>query len=59
MEEKQQDLTEQALHAQEAAEEKAVYTPRPLWQRITAWIALMLFIAVILMYYINIMRGGM
>ena len=34
------------------------YTPRPLWQRIGAWVCLVFFIALILMYYINIMRGG-
>ena len=34
------------------------YTPRPLWQRILAWIGLGLFVAFIVMYYIHILRGG-
>lgn len=33
--------------------------PRPLWQRIGAWICLVAFICLIIMYYINIMRGGL
>ena len=40
-------------------EEETGYTPRPLWQRIAAWVGLVLFILVILMYHINIMRGGL
>lgn len=40
------------------ASEQTPYTPRPLWQRIGAWVCLVIFIALILMYYINIMRGG-
>ena len=38
----------------EAFEEETGYTPRPLWQRIGAWICLVAFICLIIMYYINI-----
>ena len=40
-------------------EEETGYTPHPLWQRLGAWVGLVLFILVILMYHINIMRGGL
>ena len=39
------------------AEETPVYIPRPKWQVWLARVCLVLFIALILMYYINIMRG--
>ena len=39
-------------------QEQPRYTPRPRWQVWLARIGLVLFILVILMYYINIMRGG-
>lgn len=38
-------------------EEKPGYIPRPKWQVWLARICLVLFIALIAMYYINIMRG--
>ena len=34
------------------------YKPRPFWQVWGARIALVLFIIVVIMYYINIARGG-
>lgn len=40
-------------------EEQSVYTPRPRWQVWAARIGLVLFIIVIILYYINIMRGGL
>ena len=43
----------------ETEEQLPRYTPRPRWQVWVARIGLVLFILVILMYYINIMRGGM
>ena len=39
-------------------EEQPQYTPRPAWQVWGARIALVLFIIVILLYYLNIARGG-
>ena len=34
------------------------YTPRPAWQVWAARIGLSVFIAFLVMYYINILRGG-
>ena len=39
-------------------QEQEHYTPRPKWQIIGAWIALGLFVLLLLMYYANIFRGG-
>ena len=44
--------------AAETPEEAPAYIPRPAWQVWLARVCLVLFIAMILMYYINIMRGG-
>ena len=38
--------------------EQEVYHPRPAWQIWGARIALVIFILVLIMYYINVMRGG-
>lgn len=35
------------------------YTPRPKWQIAGAWIALILFVALLVMYYVNLLRGGL
>ena len=35
------------------------YVPRPVWQRVLAWIALVIFLGIVASYYINIMRGGL
>lgn len=39
-------------------QEQEPYTPRPAWQVWGARIGLVVFIAFIIMYYINIARGG-
>lgn len=39
-------------------EQAAPYEPRPTWQVWGARVALVVFIALIIMYYINISRGG-
>ncbi|MBR2310686.1 MAG: hypothetical protein IKA47_09185 [Oscillospiraceae bacterium] len=39
------------------AEETPAYVPRPVWQVWLARVALVAFIAMILLYYINMMRG--
>ena len=39
-------------------EQAPLYTPRPKWQVIGAWIALGVFVAFLLMYYTNLFRGG-
>ncbi len=38
--------------------EETGYTPRPKWQRYLAWIGLVVFVLFMIMYYINIFRGG-
>ena len=35
-----------------------VYTPRPKWQVWAARIGLVLFVLLVILYYINIARGG-
>ena len=50
MDEEQKDTAPQ--------EEQEGYVPRPVWQVWGARIALVVFIALILMYYVNIARGG-
>lgn len=39
-------------------EEGSGYQPRPAWQVWAARIGLVLFILVLIMYYINLFRGG-
>ena len=39
------------------AEETPAYVPRPMWQVWLARVCLVVFIAMILLYYINMMRG--
>ena len=39
-------------------EPNAGYIPRPKWQVWLARIVLVIFIALVIMYYINIARGG-
>lgn len=48
----------QAPEEAPAEEPQEAYLPRPAWQVWLARICLVLFIALIIMYYINIMRGG-
>ncbi|MBR4863604.1 MAG: hypothetical protein IKU07_03440 [Oscillospiraceae bacterium] len=52
------ELEEESTPLEEETETSG-YQPRPLWQRIGAWIGLVLFVMVLIMYYINIMRGGL
>ena len=40
-------------------EESSGYTPRPTWQVWAARIGLAVFIGFLILYYINIFRGGM
>lgn len=55
---KNEQEPEESMPEQEQPENTG-YQPRPLWQRIGAWIGLILFVMVLIMYYINIMRGGL
>ena len=60
--ENREELTEETQVPEqppvELVEEPAPYVPRPMWQRILAWIGVVVFVLVIIMYYINMMRGG-
>ena len=56
MEEERKD--EQLPEEETLSEEQPVYVPRPKWQVIGAWIALVLFLFVIASFYINMFRGG-
>ena len=40
-------------------EEETPYEPRPVWQVWAARVALVIFVALVIMYYINISRGGL
>ena len=52
MEENRNDMPEEEV-------QEAVYVPRPAWQVWAARIGLAVFVALIVMYYINISRGGL
>ena len=52
MDEQQQNVTPEET-------ENTGYVPRPWWQVWGARIGLVLFLIVILLYYINIARGGL
>ena len=41
------------------AEEEKKYTPRPAWQVWAARIGLAVFLIFLILYYLNIFRGGM
>ena len=53
----EKELNEQLSPAEET--EKPVYTPRPKWQVVAAWIGLLLFLLVVAGFYINVSRGGL
>ena len=54
-----QELERQENLEQELQEEAPKYVPRPAWQVWGARVALVLFIAVIILYMIKIARGGL
>ena len=57
MDEQKENIPEEELpEIQE--EEKPVYVPRPMWQVLMARVCLVLFVALVILYYINMMRGG-
>jgi hypothetical protein len=57
MDEQKENIPEEELpEIQE--EEKPVYIPRPMWQVWLARVCLVLFVALVILYYINMMRGG-
>ena len=59
MDEMEKQEPEQQEAPQPAPEqEKDVYVPRPAWQVWGARVALVIFIIFLIMYYINVARGG-
>ena len=59
MDEMEKKEPEQQEAQQPAPEqEKDVYVPRPAWQVWGARVALVIFIIFLIMYYINVARGG-
>ena len=58
MDEKDLDQTpEQPAEEAQAAEEKEVYVPRPAWQVWGARVALVAFILMLILYYVNLLKG--
>ena len=43
----------------EAQQDKPHYVPRPLWQVWAARIGLVVFILGLILYYLNVFRGGL
>ena len=52
-------MENERLDEQLTQEEQQPYVPRPQWQVWLARICLVLFVALIIMYMINIARGGL
>ena len=50
-------MDEQRKTVEEEIQEEG-YTPRPAWQVWAARIGLVIFLAFLALYYINILRGG-
>jgi len=47
-------MEEMNLQEQEAS----VYRPRPVWQRVAAWIGVGIVVIGVILYYYHIARGG-
>ena len=45
------------MENEELQEQEQVYEPRPRWQVFMAWIALVIFVGFLIMYYTNIFRS--
>ncbi|MBO5129515.1 MAG: hypothetical protein J6B95_04115 [Oscillospiraceae bacterium] len=52
-------MEEQRIDIPEEERIEEGYQPRPAWQVWAARIALVIFVGLIIMYYINIARGGL
>ena len=52
-------MEQQPEVAAEAQQEKPRYIPRPMWQVWAARIGLVVFILGLILYYLNILRGGL
>ena len=54
-------MSEEHLQDMETQPEELLntpYRPRPLWQRIAAWIGIAIVVAGVILYYYHIARGG-
>lgn len=51
------EIPEESLPEEEIQDEVVPYKPRPLWQVIGAWIALLLFVALVASHYIGMIWG--
>lgn len=60
MENENREELEQTLPEEELFEEKTqrAVEDRPTWHRVLAWVAVVLFAAVVAMFYIHMFRGG-
>ena len=54
-EELESELPEEELFEEEP---KRAVEDRPAWHRVLAWVAVVLFAAVVAMFYIHMFRGG-
>lgn len=52
-------MEEKDLQETPVEEEAAPYVPRPVWQRVLAWIGVAIVILGVILYYYHIARGGM
>ena len=57
MEEERMDMNLE--ETEETQQDKPHYVPRPMWQVWGARIGLVIFILGLILYYLNILRGGM
>lgn len=58
MDEQLNNNPEEIPEEETQAEETPAYVPRPMWQVWGARVCLVLFIALIILHYIKMMRGG-
>ena len=55
----EQRMDNPAEESAEIQQEKPRYIPRPVWQVWAARIALVVFILGLILYYLNVFRGGL
>ena len=54
----QQRMENSEAESAQVQQEKPAYVPRPAWQVWAARIALVVFILGLILYYLNVFRGG-
>jgi len=52
-------MEEEIIPTEEAAEERPVYTPRPKWQIVAAWIGIAIMVIGFVLYCLQIAGGGL